>query len=96
MDSDIELTIKDQDNLYNMLKTGDEETEKLAFSLISQIKKPGILINIVCGTEILSFDRYVRRHAKGTHYRLFGIFNPHPLSEEEAYYKKLLERLFKY
>lgn len=97
MDSDIELTIKDQENLYNMLKTGDEETEKLALSIIDQSKKPGVLINIVYGTQVVSFDRYVRGYAKRMHHRLFLYsFNPHPLSEEEIYYKELLERLFKY
>lgn len=98
MDSDIELTIKDQNSLYNMLKTKDPETEKLALSIIDQSKKPGVLINIVCGAQILSFDQYVRAHAKTIHWARYslGIQAPIEMSQEETYYKELLERLFKY
>lgn len=98
MDSDIELTIKDQDTLYNMLKTKDLETEKLALAIIDQSKKPGVLINIVCGTQILSFDQYVRAYAKNVYWARYhlGIQALIEMSQEEKYYKELLERLFKY
>lgn len=97
MDSDIELTIKDQENLYNMLKSNDSEMEFLALNIIGNTKKPKILLNINHGSKCVSFNMYVRLKAHII-YELQHLYlnDVNEMPEEKLYYKELLERLFKY
>jgi hypothetical protein len=99
-DSDSELTINEQITLLKMLNSSDEETNVLAFNILDNTKRPGILLNVENGGHLFSFAQFVRGKARRVHsdkqFWIIDYRGPDSFSEEEIHYKELLERLCKY
>jgi len=100
MDFGSELTINEQVTLFEMLNSSDEETNVLAFNILDNTKRPGILLNVENGGHLLSFAQFVRGKAHRVHsdkqFWIIDYRGPTSFSKEEIHYKELLERLFKY
>lgn len=73
MGSDSELSLEDQTSIIKMLESNDQETTRLALSIVDKYPRPGIMINhqleigfMPFQTELkpvtvnLSFQQYIR------------------------------------
>ena len=76
MGSDSELSLEDQTSIIKMLESNDQETTRLALSIVDKYPRPGVMVNhrveigLIPIIVNLSFQQYIRNCVQKELFRL--------------------------